>query len=426
VTRSGEAWCWGRNSRGQLGDGTDTLRINPARVGSGSGWATVAPAWTHTCALSQDGRASCWGGNEGSQLGGGGFDGWRTPREVSPGRTWSALDTGVNFSCALDLNDAPWCWGTGRSGQLDGAPTSEEPVRVREGSTFAQMDVGWLFACGLEGGGGRPSCWGNDDTGETGPPTRRSSSRGTSGQGFSFTLSTFNVLGSNHTTPRSNAGEFSPARVRTEWTVDHLRSIDAGVVGFQELQRDQLGWFRKAAGATYSTWPGTAQGGRGLQTTIAWQRKEWELVSGDLVTIPFISQKRHMPLVRLRHLGTGRHIWVMNVHNAPRGYQAQRNEAVRREIARLKSVVGRGDPVFLVGDFNERQRAFCEVTGKLGFVAPRGGSHTGRCRPPQGFTRIDWIFGSDDVDYSHYREDKTPLARLITDHAVLRTRVSVP
>jgi endonuclease/exonuclease/phosphatase family metal-dependent hydrolase len=305
--------------------------------------------------------------------------------------------------------------------------SSEQPVRVEEGTTWAQVDLGWLFGCGLVGQESTPRCWGTNETGElgdaAGPRARTSTARA---EGFAFNLVSFNVLGSNHTSPRKDAGEYSPARVRSEWAVDYLRSIDAGIVGFQELQRDQLTWFERSAGSTYDAWPGTSLGGDGLQTTIAWRKAVWRFVDGDTVTIPFITQKRQMPLVKLEHRGTGRTIWVMNVHNAPQDYQDQRNVALRREIRRLKEVVGRGDPVFLIGDFNERQRAFCEVTGKLDFVAPRGGSNDGTCRPPGGLVRIDWIFGSKGVDYSGYEEDKSPLVRLMTDHAVLRTRVSVP
>ena len=87
--------------------------------------------------------------------------------------------------------------------------------------------------------------------------------------------------------------------------------------------------------------------------------------------IPFITQTRHMPLVQLEHRATGRRIWVMNIHNAPQNYQQQRNEAVRRESAAPRDP--REPPIFLVGDFNERERAFCEITGELGLVAPRGG-----------------------------------------------------
>ena len=433
TTRGGAAYCWGRNSLGQIGDGTRTIRVNPAQVGQATDWLSLQPSWTHTCGLRGGGAVSCWGGNEGGQLGGGRFGGTSSPQPLGGDRLWSAVQTGLNFSCALDADQALWCWGTGRYGALVDTTRSDQPVKLFDGTTWAQIDLGWLFGCGLTGTSTgtstTPTCWGADETGElgqrTGAPAARE--RAARAGGFAFNLVSFNVLGSNHTSPRTDAGEFSPARVRSEWMIDYLRSIKASVVGFQELQRDQMTWFAGGASA-YDVWPGTSENGDGLQTSIAWKKSVWQLVETDLVAIPFITQTRNMPLVKLEHRRTGRQIWVMNVHNAPQNYQKQRDIAVRREIARLKEVTGKGDPVFLVGDFNERQRAFCQVTGKLDFVAPRGGSHAGgACKPPSnGLVRIDWIFGSRNVDYSGYTEDVSPLVKLITDHSVLRTKVSVP
>jgi len=430
TTRGGAAYCWGRNIKGQVGDGTLTIRSNPTQVGQGTDWLSIQPAWTHTCGLREGGALSCWGGNEGGQLGGGGFGGTTSPQPLGGDRMWSAVQTGVNFSCALDADQSLWCWGTGRFGALVDTQRSEDPVKLFGGTTWAQIDLGWLFGCGLTGTSTTPSCWGANETGEVGEPPAPAPARESAARagGFDFNLVSLNVLGSNHTSPRTDASEFSPARIRSEWMIDYLRSIDASVVGFQEIQRDQMTWFTGGASSTYDVWPGTSEEGDGLQTTIAWKKADWRLVETDLVTIPFINQTRDMPLVKLEHRNTGRHIWVMNIHNAPQDYQEQRNVALRREIDRLKQVTGKGDPVFLVGDFNERQRAFCEVTGELDFVAPRGGSHEGdTCKPPSaGLVRIDWIFGSKNVDYSGYTEDVSPLVKLITDHSVLRTKVSVP
>ena len=66
-------------------------------------------------------------------------------------------------------------------------------------------------------------------------------------------------------------------------------------------------------------------------------------------------------------------------------------------------------------------------SSKLGLVAARGGSYSGgKCYPPSGQLRVDWIYGSKDVTLARYREDRTPLVKLMTDHAVLRARVRVP
>jgi alpha-tubulin suppressor-like RCC1 family protein/endonuclease/exonuclease/phosphatase family metal-dependent hydrolase len=441
VQGDGSAWCWGRNSSGEVGDGTTISRRFPTRVGQDVHWVSLQPSWTHTCGLRADGAVRCWGGNEGGQLGSASGPQSVVPRTVAGDHIWSSVSTGAGFTCATDTDLAVWCWGTGRYGQLGAATSrSDVPMRVTSVGTGTGLDLGWLHAC-VSGATGRPQCWGSNETGQLGDrttsdrsgieaavpePTTSSASR-RAATGFDFNLVTMNVLGSNHTAPGSNSSEFSPARIRSEWMVDYLASRNASVVGFQEIQRDQLAWFVRGAGSEYAVWPGTQIGPAGVQTTIAWKKSTWRLLETDYVEIPFITQRRLMPLVRLEHRATGRAVWVMNVHNAPQDWQAQRNTAVETEIRRLKRVIGQGDPVFLIGDFNERHRVFCEVTGRLDFVAPRGGSNVdGTCKPPSGLNRVDWIFGSDDVRYSGYAEDRSTLVGRITDHAVLRTRVSVP
>ena len=41
-------WCWGVNSSGQVGDGTDEQRLSPAQVGTAT-WRTVSAGTAHTC-----------------------------------------------------------------------------------------------------------------------------------------------------------------------------------------------------------------------------------------------------------------------------------------------------------------------------------------------------------------------------------------
>jgi alpha-tubulin suppressor-like RCC1 family protein len=70
--RGGSVRCWGENSDGQLGDGTNTCRLKPVSVISLDRIATAVTAgYSHTCAVLSGGFVRCWGDNYRGQLGDG-------------------------------------------------------------------------------------------------------------------------------------------------------------------------------------------------------------------------------------------------------------------------------------------------------------------------------------------------------------------
>lgn len=78
---------------------------------------------TASCALHTDGTVTCWGDNSYGELG----DGTNTgtgPVQVA-GLT-GAVDvaSGANDSCAVRSDDSVWCWGENTAGQLGVAPSS--------------------------------------------------------------------------------------------------------------------------------------------------------------------------------------------------------------------------------------------------------------------------------------------------------------
>lgn len=74
LTAYGDAYCWGRNVYGQLGDGTTTERAQPTLVVGGHRFASIRTSGSHTCGTTVSGEDYCWGYNADGQLG----DGTRT------------------------------------------------------------------------------------------------------------------------------------------------------------------------------------------------------------------------------------------------------------------------------------------------------------------------------------------------------------
>lgn len=245
---------------------------------------------------------------------------------------------------------------------------------------------------------------------------------------YSFVLTTFNILGSQHTSPGGSAPEYAPGRIRTEWAAALVRSYGSSVVGLQEIQLDQLQALDRALAGTWDFWPGTALGGAGVPQSLMWDSRVWEPTFTGSITIPFVGGTRPQPIVRLQHLETGREIYVLNVHNSPRdrmGREGERDKAQAIEAEAVKELRKDGIPVFLIGDFNEHEEVFCYF-GARGLQAANGGSVSGgSCRAPQP-NRVDWIFGTTDVGFSGFRLDTGPQVRRITDHAVLTSTVTVP
>lgn len=81
LTPAGVAWCWGSNQFGQLGaSGSDTCTAagmeyscstTPLMVSGGRSWRQVVVGIRHTCGVDGAGDAWCWGSNNTGQLGDG-------------------------------------------------------------------------------------------------------------------------------------------------------------------------------------------------------------------------------------------------------------------------------------------------------------------------------------------------------------------
>ena len=180
---AGRVYCWGDNTRGQLGRGNFESGNVPAPLLSLNRYVAVAAVGVYACAARTDGQVDCWGSNEhggvaAGQLGG--FDLSNTPvaRNLTVDPRAGALvggGTGSNM-CGLKVDGSAWCWGDNDYGQMgngtvntgafgdDYRAPSEVPVH-----RFRTIWPGETM-CGITLDGST-LCWGYADRGSLGNGT---------------------------------------------------------------------------------------------------------------------------------------------------------------------------------------------------------------------------------------------------------------
>jgi alpha-tubulin suppressor-like RCC1 family protein len=126
VDFSGRAFCWGNGENGQIGNGTITrVSFWPRRVAGVIRFDRVtAEGWYSSCAESSTNQAYCWGDNREGQLG----DGTKAPRLVPTavvgGLRFRQLSINGFSACGKTDEATLYCWGYNGNGQLgDGTTT---------------------------------------------------------------------------------------------------------------------------------------------------------------------------------------------------------------------------------------------------------------------------------------------------------------
>jgi alpha-tubulin suppressor-like RCC1 family protein len=135
MTNLRDARCWGSNSEGQLGIGSTTDATYPMQI-TGFSWGQIEAGYRHTCGILEDGTGTlCWGRNVDRELGSGGPDNmYATPQTVSGLQGVTHISAGGNsaggHTCAVVNDDRIWCWGNNRDGQVSGSDDTVPSPRM--------------------------------------------------------------------------------------------------------------------------------------------------------------------------------------------------------------------------------------------------------------------------------------------------------
>ncbi|WP_236995098.1 protein kinase domain-containing protein [Gordonia phthalatica] len=177
VNGSGELYCWGYNSRGQIGDGTTVQRNTPVKVQNltdvtavtiGTAYDSDEKLLINTCAIAS-GKVSCWGADS-SLL----PEQKLTPTVINGIENAQVISINVSTACAVSDGQV-WCWGNNKFGQVGNNEESETTVQAPTRVTTLEGDIKWVTTgmsatCAGTDRNEEVHCWGSSQNGQIGNP----------------------------------------------------------------------------------------------------------------------------------------------------------------------------------------------------------------------------------------------------------------
>lgn len=183
---AGDAYCWGINSSGQYGNGTTgsfVMEPVPVTMPAGVHFRHISSGSAHTCATTTDQQAVyCWGRNTNGELGNGTTTNSLIPVAVTIPSTLGSASWDVDsislyyrHTCVTSIHGT-YCWGTNNKGQFGNGTTTDSnvPVLVQvpnvASDVFVRITTGFEHTCAVTSAN-KTYCWGSNSSGQVGDNT---------------------------------------------------------------------------------------------------------------------------------------------------------------------------------------------------------------------------------------------------------------
>jgi alpha-tubulin suppressor-like RCC1 family protein len=180
VLADGTLWAFGKNDRGQLGDGTTVDRRSPVQIGTENDWVEVSAGAAHTIALKTNGTIWAWGDNEFFQtshpfalsVGEPYQVTIRPDTPVTVNNDWVSIDAGDYHNVALRSDGSLWVWGRNDFGQLGVGDlvAKETPSQLGSDNDWISTAAGAFHTLGVKVNGS-VFAWGSNYFGQVGDGT---------------------------------------------------------------------------------------------------------------------------------------------------------------------------------------------------------------------------------------------------------------
>jgi alpha-tubulin suppressor-like RCC1 family protein len=164
VMKNGDVYCWGRNEKGELGDGTLASKSKPTKVMGlpgpavqvdGGASASAMNYTPKTCAVLASGDLYCWG--EGNSM----------PAKVNGLSNVKEVSVGDAHTCAVTKTGQLYCWGSNFRGQVGDGTSSYVPAPFLISANVQHVSAGAIHTCTVKSDAGI-ACWGDNTAGQLG------------------------------------------------------------------------------------------------------------------------------------------------------------------------------------------------------------------------------------------------------------------
>lgn len=146
IDDQGRAWSWGSNDNGILGLDSDIFieQASPVLVVGSHSFVKIKSYRDHVLALKENGEVWSWGRNQFGQLGDGTQSNRSSPVLVTGGHLFVDIAVGATYSVAVKSDGTAWTWGLNSSGQLADNTTlnRSSPVQVTGNKRYVNVGAG--------------------------------------------------------------------------------------------------------------------------------------------------------------------------------------------------------------------------------------------------------------------------------------------